>query len=148
MASRRIALWLLAASTLVVGAWAQFAPASFYTSFPDGRGWVAIDGPYNEHLVRDVGGLNLALTLLAAWAAVRLRRDLIRLAAAAVLVYAVPHIVYHALHLEGLGAADAMANIGSLALMVALPLWLVVQPAPREHHVPADAIEQRPIGDH
>ncbi len=45
-----------------VGAWAALAPRSFYDDFPGGgRHWVAVDGPFNEHLVRDVGTLNLAL---------------------------------------------------------------------------------------
>ena len=30
--------------------------------------WVAVDGPFNEHLVRDVGALNLALAFVAAMA--------------------------------------------------------------------------------
>ena len=73
MRERRLALGILAAAALVVGAWAQFAPASFYTSFPGGRGWVAVDGPYNEHLIRDIGGLNLALAVMALAAARSLR---------------------------------------------------------------------------
>ena len=46
---------------LGVGLQALFTPRSFYDDFPLGRGWVAMDGPYNQHLVRDVGSLNLAL---------------------------------------------------------------------------------------
>ena len=58
----RIALGYLAFVSLEVGIWAQFAPRSFYDDFPGlGRAWVRVDGPFNEHLVRDVGGLNLAL---------------------------------------------------------------------------------------
>lgn len=64
MRSRRAALWLLTSTTLVVGAWALLAPASFYRAFPLGRAWVAVDGPFNEHLLRDVGGLFLALTVV------------------------------------------------------------------------------------
>ena len=68
----RVALGLLAVSSLVVGVWAGFFPQSFYDSFPGlGRHWVRVDGPYNEHLVRDVGTLNLGLAALAATAAWR-----------------------------------------------------------------------------
>lgn len=130
MRSRRVALWLLAIAEVVVGAWAQFAPASFYASFPAGRAWVAADGPYNEHLIRDVGGLNLALALLLAIAAVRLRPEVIRMAAAAALVYAVPHFVYHMVHLELYGVADAAANVATLAGAVLVPLWLLIWPRP------------------
>jgi hypothetical protein len=132
MASRRVALWLLALAQGVVGLWAQFAPHAFYTSFPGGgRAWVTVDGPYNEHLVRDVGGLNLALAFLLVVAAVRLRPDITRLAAIAALVYAVPHLWYHASHLELFGVADAAAIVVTLVLAVIVPLWLAVWPAPR-----------------
>jgi hypothetical protein len=128
MRQRRLALWFLAAVALVVGVWAQFAPASFYSSFPGGRGWVAADGPYNEHLIRDVGGLNLALMLITAAAARTMRPGLVRLAAGATLLYAVPHLAYHATHLEPYGTADAVGNIAGLTLGVLLPLWLVISP--------------------
>lgn len=131
MSSRRAALWLLAAAAATVGTWAQFAPTSFYASFPAGRAWVAADGPFNEHLLRDVGGLNLALAVLTAVAAVRLDPALTRLTAVVTLVYTVPHLVYHALHLEPYGAADVVANVGTLTLAVVVPLWLAIWPAAR-----------------
>ncbi len=65
---RRIALVVVAAGTGGVGLWAQAVPRSFYDDFPGmGRMWVAVDGPYNQHLVRDVGGLNLGLAFVAVW---------------------------------------------------------------------------------
>ena len=60
----RLLLWLMAFCSLGVGLQALFTPRSFYDDFPFGRGWVAMDGPYNEHLVRDVGSLNLAIVVL------------------------------------------------------------------------------------
>src|SRR5262249_23337230 len=60
----RLMLWILAVSAIGVGFQAAFTPRSFYTDFPFGRGWVAMDGRYNEHLIRDVGVLNLALLVL------------------------------------------------------------------------------------
>ena len=61
---RQVALVVIAGGTGVVGLWATASPESFYDDFPGmGRVWVAVDGPYNEHLVRDVGGLNLASRL-------------------------------------------------------------------------------------
>ena len=57
----RLMLWVLAVSAFGVGVQAAFFPRSFYDDFPFGRGWVAMDGRYNEHLIRDVGVLNLAL---------------------------------------------------------------------------------------
>ena len=57
-------LWILAFSAFGVGVQAEFFPRSFYDDFPFGRGWVAMDGRYNEHLIRDFGALNLALLVL------------------------------------------------------------------------------------
>lgn len=90
MRERRITLVVLAAASLTVGVWALFAPQSFYRSFPFGRGWVALDGPYNEHLIGDVGAMNLALATVTMFAAWRMRADVIRLADAATLIVRAP----------------------------------------------------------
>lgn len=62
---------LLTASAAYVGGWASAAPQSFYDTFPGlHRVWISVDGPFNEHLVRDVGAFYLgfaAAGLLAAW---------------------------------------------------------------------------------
>lgn len=131
MGVRRTALWALAVVSVAVGAWGLLAPGSFYASFPAGRGWVAADGPFNEHLLRDFGALNLALGVLTAVAAVRMRPDLVRLVGIVTLVYAVPHLTYHALHLGLYGPADIAGNMVTLGTSVVLPLWLAVWPAPR-----------------
>jgi len=70
--SDRVVLLVLALVAAYVGAWALFAPASFYAEFPGGsRHWVAADGPFNEHLVRDVGAAYCALCVLSVAALVR-----------------------------------------------------------------------------
>jgi hypothetical protein len=123
----RIALGVLAASSVVVGAWAQLAPRSFYDDFPGGgRQWVAPDGPYNEHLVRDVGGLNLALAVALAVAAVTLAPLVVRAGAAAALVYGVPHLTYHASHLDLYDGVDQVGNLVSLGAVVVMPLVVLV----------------------
>ena len=67
----RVALGYLAVVTAQIGFWALLAPRSFYDSFPGlGRAWISIDGPYNDHLIRDVGALNLALLVVLVVAAV------------------------------------------------------------------------------
>jgi hypothetical protein len=67
----RAGLGILAVVQGVVGVWALLAPASFYARFPvSGHAWVAQLPPYNEHLVRDFGALNLALAVPLAAAAV------------------------------------------------------------------------------
>lgn len=46
----------------VVGTWAYALPREFYDHFPVVLGeWISLDGPYNEHLVRDHGAQYLAL---------------------------------------------------------------------------------------
>jgi hypothetical protein len=97
----RVALIVLAVAFGVVGVWAQLAPRSFYDDFPGlGRHWVSGDGPYNEHLVRDVGGLNLALVVMAIAALVTASTVIARVAGIAALVYSLPHAVYHSAHLD------------------------------------------------
>ena len=123
----RIALGYLALVSLEIGVWAQLAPRSFYDHFPGlGRAWVSVDGPYNEHLVRDVGGLNLALAAVLIAALVTLSRPLIIAAAVASLLYGVPHLVYHIANTDSLGGGDVAAMIGGLALFAAVPVGLIV----------------------
>lgn len=129
----RVLLAIEAAGFAVVGAWALAAPRSFYDSFPGaGRAWVSADGPYNEHLVRDVGALNLAVVAVLLFAAWSLARPLVQAAAVAALVWSVPHLAYHGLHLEGLAStADRVGNVVSLGLAVVVPvvvLWLIRRP--------------------
>jgi hypothetical protein len=113
----RVGLAYLAATALLVGFWAGFAPRSFYDDFPGlGRVWVAVDGPYNEHLVRDVGWLNVALAVATVWAAVTLARALVVAVLVAWLVTSVPHLLYHVANLDGLATADRIGELASLAL--------------------------------
>ncbi|MCU1427370.1 MAG: hypothetical protein JWL83_1370 [Actinomycetia bacterium] len=123
----RVVLALLALSGAVIGAWATFAPRAFYDHFPGGgHTWVAPDGPYNEHLVRDVGQLNLALTVVTLFALVVLSRQLVLATASAWLVYGVPHLVYHLRHLGPFSGSDVVSIPASLALGVAGALLLLV----------------------
>ncbi len=123
----RVALAILALVGIQVGLWAAFAPRSFYDDFPgSGRVWVAVDGPYNEHLVRDVGALNLALAVVAVVAFVTLSRAAVIAAGGAWLAYGVPHLVYHLRHTDTLDGSDTFAVPFTLALNVAvagLVLW-------------------------
>ncbi len=102
---------------------------SFYTSFPiAGHGWVALLPPYNEHLIRDVGEFSLALTVVLGAAAVTGQWLLSIVAICALALYAVPHAVYHALHLEGFSTADAaaqMVGIGLQLTLVGVVGWLL-----------------------
>jgi hypothetical protein len=119
-------LLILAAASLAVGLWALPAPRSFYDDFPmGGRGWVSTLGPYNEHLVRDVGALNLALGVLLLLAAALLERRLVQVSLVAYLVYAVPHFIFHLTTGHAFPLLDNFANLVTLGLAVLLPLVLL-----------------------
>ena len=119
----RVVLWLLALGNLGVGVQATFTPRSFYDDFPLGRGWVRMDGPYNQHLVRDVGSLNLALVVLVFAALFVSTRVLARTAMIAWLVNAIPHFVYHARHItmNSMAAADRVGILVTLGFAAVAP---------------------------
>ncbi|MGY1644111.1 hypothetical protein ACI782_23630 [Geodermatophilus sp. SYSU D00703] len=86
---------------LVVGGWQTLAPASFYRDFPGfGRHWVSVDGPYNEHLLRDVGQGNLAVGVVALVALLTGGVWLARATGLAAVVAYLPHQLYHQLTLH------------------------------------------------
>lgn len=117
----RLALILLFGSALLIGLTATAFPRTFYNDFPFLAHWVDLLPPYNEHLVTDVGGLYLGFAVLFGWAAWRLDPTLIRAVSVAWLLTATLHLVFHASHLEGFGTGDAVAEIASLALLLAPP---------------------------
>ena len=81
---------------LILGFWQEVFPASFYADFPGpGHHWISPDGPYNEHLVRDVGQGNLAVGTVAFVALLTSVGWLARAVGLAAVVANVPHQVYH-----------------------------------------------------
>jgi hypothetical protein len=137
----RIALAVLAFGTIPLAFWATFAPRQFYDDFPGGgRSWVAADGPYNEHLVRDVGALSLALLIVAAFAFVTLSVPLVRATAAAFLANGVLHVGYHLRHLDLYDTADQVASISGLLLapiVAAVLLGATIRPSATNRSSPS-----------
>jgi hypothetical protein len=128
----RILLVVVLLSTGVLGIWAGFFPHSFYTDFPGGgRHWVMLDGPYNEHLVRDVGDANLGLAFVAACALWRRSTMLALVAAGASAVAWAPHLLYHLRHMDVFDTSDKIGSIGSLTLGLLAPVILGVRIALR-----------------
>ena len=116
----------LGVPTMVIGAWAAFAPRSFYEDFPGfGQLWVRPDGPFNEHLVRDVRELNLALAFVTLAAVVWCTPLLVRLVAGASLVERMPHLVYHLRHLDPLASSAKVSSIAGLAIVPVTALVLL-----------------------
>jgi nucleoside-diphosphate-sugar epimerase len=122
----RLMLWVLAFSAFGVGAQAEFTPRAFYDDFPFGRGWVAMDGRYNEHLIRDIGALNLALLVLTIGALVVGTRAISRITAISWLVYSVPHLTYHLRHLTMvMPGVDKVGIVVSLSIPVAAAIVML-----------------------
>ena len=122
----RFTFLFLAFTSGVVGVQATLSPHGFYTGFPGGQSWVQYLPPYNEHLIRDVGGFYLAFTILFVWAAITLARALIVPLSVAWSVAAIVHAVYHVLHLDGFPTGDAIAQTVGLFAVAALPLLVIV----------------------
>jgi hypothetical protein len=117
----RTALFLLGCAALYQGIWAQLAPRSFYDDFPGGMSWVAGAGPFNEHLVRDVGGLADGLGVVAILAAWTLSGPLIIANTCGWLIYAVPHLGFHVVHPLDSSGMQAL-NVLVLTSEILLPI--------------------------
>lgn len=122
----RPVLALIALVELVVGAWQLTAPYQFYAYFPAGQGWVEKVGPYDQHLVTDLGEFNLALGTVVALAAVVFERRLVRVALGGYLVQAVPHLAFHAVHEGRLSPGGNLANLALLGAAVLVPASLLI----------------------
>lgn len=121
-------LWIMALFSLYSSIQQQFLPRVFYDQFPGfGMTWVSADGPFNEHLMRDLGGANLALTFLVFLAIARPTAYLVRGVAVAVLIAQVPHFVYHVLHLDLLpNTLERVLQTASLGLVLLVPILVLV----------------------
>ena len=131
----RVAFAFLYLGELAVGIWALFVPMSFYEDFPlPGRGWVSALGPYNEHLVRDVGAMNLAFGVLLALSGILMDLRLVQVSLVAYLVYSVPHFLIHLTNTHAYSVGDNLANLILLGLLVALPLAILIRSGLRDRN--------------
>lgn len=125
------ALALSAAIAFFVGGWAFFAPGSFYDSFPGVLGtWISTDGPFNEHLIRDVGAMYLGLGVASVAGLVWRTPAVFRTLGLAWTVFGALHLGYHLGHLDHLDAANAVGSIVSLSIALALGVVLLI-PLPK-----------------
>jgi hypothetical protein len=133
----RIGLLIVAATPLAGGLWALLSPRAFYEDFPlPGSDWVSTLGPYNEHLVRDYGALNLAMAVLLLAAGILLERRLVQVALISWLVFEVPHFFFHAGQTHHFSAGSNLAQLGGLALLIVLPLVLLFLPRAAARRAP------------
>ncbi|WP_068179053.1 hypothetical protein [Mycobacterium sp. UM_CSW] len=132
-------LVLLGAGGAVTGGWAYAAPRHWYDSFPGfGMSWLPQLGPYNEHFVKDVGAMFLALTALTAVTVVLVaNQTLVRVTAVAWLVFNTLHCLYHLSMLQMYNTRDATLNGILLPLLVVAaaalftPVRTASAPSPR-----------------
>lgn len=120
-----VLLAVLTATAAYVGIWAVAFPRSFYDSFPGfHRVWVGVDGPYNEHLIRDVGAFYLAFAIAGLLAMMWRDRRVTLALAAAWATFSLPHLGYHLHHLDELPTFDAVGQTAALGgtLLVAVAL--------------------------
>lgn len=116
----------LTLSALYPGVWALLAPRSFFDGFPGlGYSWVELFPPYNEHLVRDVGGFYLGFGVLLAAAAYTLGRRLVTISLLAWLAFSIPHLIFHLANLDGFSGDDVVGQTATLALVTLLPIYLL-----------------------
>lgn len=128
----RVLLLLLGAVEGLLGLWPLITPMGFYQDFPGFReGWVSMDGPFNEHLIRDFGGLNLALAATLIGAAVIGTTAVARLASVATLLFAVPHLIYHLGHVSHFAQLDRVLIIATLSASLVLPVVTLLLPGRR-----------------
>src|SRR3712207_6643849 len=125
----RSGLLIVAATPLAGGLWALLFPRAFYYDFPlPGSGWVSTLGPYNEHLVRDYGALNLGMAVLLVATAVLLERRLVQVALLSWLVFEVPHFIFHVGQTHHFSPGSNLSQLGGLAFLIVLPLVLLFLP--------------------
>jgi hypothetical protein len=134
VAAKRWMAGVLAVAAAYQGVWGAAFPLSFYNNFPvPGRHWVALLGPYNEHLVRDVGALNLALLVLTVWALRRPTRESLAVTGGAWVSYNTIHFLWHMLHLDVFPSLDKIGVAVLLGGLLILSI-LMVLPVKETHH--------------
>ena len=123
----RSGLLLVAATTLGASLWALPFPRSFYDDFPvPGWSWISTLGPYNEHLVRDYGAMNLAMGVLLVSAAISLEKRLSQVALLTYLAFATPHFIFHAAQTHHFSLLHNALQLGSLGLLVLLSVAMML----------------------
>jgi hypothetical protein len=126
-AVRALLAWF-AVFGLATGLWQYLAPRSFYDDFPGfGRHWVDVDGPFNEHLLRDVAQGNLAFGVVALVALLTGGVWLARATGLAAVVANLPHHAYHQAHVGVLPAlSDQVLQTLTLSLVSLTSVLLAV----------------------
>jgi hypothetical protein len=135
----RSGMGFLAAIELALGVVATLAPRSFYDHVP----WVSLNPPYSEHLMRDLGAMNLALALVTVVATKTMNPLMIRTSLAAYLAFAIPHLIFHATHHQQYPVAAAITETAGATGAALLPLALLLLTVRKTNDVPHRRISVR-----
>ncbi len=129
---KRLLLAINAATLLPLAVWPLVSPTNFYKTFPGlGMHWIDINGPYNEHFLRDFGALNAALLVVVVYA---LFKPAIEQAAGfAIAIYALPHAIYHLGHLDVYESSQKIPAVAPLVLQIFMGLAIGLLPSPSSH---------------
>ncbi|HUR78775.1 MAG TPA: hypothetical protein VMZ22_12570 [Acidimicrobiales bacterium] len=141
----QILLGLNLVTLLPLAIWPLVSPRSFYGDFPGGPyHWIDINGPYNEHFLRDFGALNAAIVVVIVFALWKPSVALLQATGVAIAVYALPHMVYHLAHLDVYEPDEKLIAVAPLALQFFMGLavvWLATSRNPvSRHDVAADSV--------
>lgn len=130
MTSRWIRLLLAVQAVGLAGVaiWPLVDPRGFYDKFPGGgHHWINVNGPYNEHFIRDFGALNAALLVVVIYAIWKVTPALVQAASLALIVYGIPHVLYHLGHLDVYGkTSEQFLAVGPLGLQIAAAVATLV----------------------
>ncbi len=123
-----VGLAVLAVPNLAAGLWGLFAPENWFDEFP---GWaprlVAAFPPYNEHLAVDAASGLFASGVAAAIALGWRRGEVVIVAMAVFLAFALPHAIFHLAHpAEALNSREDALNAASLWAEVAVSAAILV----------------------
>jgi hypothetical protein len=106
----RVGVLLLGVGDVAIGAWAYLLPHTFYNNVPT----VAMDPPFSQHFVTDVGAFFVAQGVVMVAAAIIMEYRLVCVALAGYLTFAI------------LPTRDAIGLVIALALDVAFPVVLLI----------------------
>lgn len=96
----RVGIVVLVSWQVAIGLWAALHAEGFFFGYPTrGLSWVSMFPPYNEHLVRDYGLTLLQLAPVALVCLKRLDRAVVAATLIGVLLFHVPHLLYHEAHI-------------------------------------------------
>lgn len=131
----RAGLFILFFDQLIVGGWNAVSPETFYLHFPT----VDLTPPFSEHYARDFGGATLGIAFLLGLAFAKPKAHFVIPAAVAFSIYSVPHFLYHASHLHGATALEAIGLTSANAIVALIGVGIIILTLHRDRETaPAD----------